>query len=149
MAISEFFAGKNFPASSNKCREQEAPERLDWAFTHFGTSHHQLTDVNNSNINIYLVFTMLSTTLLKPIKEGVFKVLIQSKRTRWFMDQTLCSAFVHGIVRVGYSPLFFYYELLDLQCEVDSVFVQGIWRVGSIQTVGLMMMSLSIGYSKH
>ena len=34
------------------------------------------------------------------------KVLIQNQRTRWFMAQTLHSAFVQGIVRVGYSLSF-------------------------------------------
>ena len=42
------------------------------------------------------------------------KVLIQNKRTRWFTAQTLSIAFVQGTVRVGYSPLFFYYELLKI-----------------------------------
>ena len=44
--------------------------------------------------------------LLTPIKESLvsFEVLIQNKRTQWFTDQILCSAFVQGNVRVGYSP---------------------------------------------
>ena len=32
------------------------------------------------------------------------------------MVQTLRNAFVEGIVRVGYSPIFFYYELL-IRCS--------------------------------
>ena len=47
------------------------------------------------------------------------KVLIQNKRTRWFMAGALRSAFVQGIVRVGYSPLFFYYELLIIGIWAD------------------------------
>ena len=45
--------------------------------------------------------------LLTPINESLvsLQVLIQSERTRWCTDQTLRSAFVQGIVRVGYSPL--------------------------------------------
>ena len=48
---------------------------------------------------------MLSTTLLTPISKSLvsLEVLIQNKRTRWFTDETLRSAFVQGIVRVGYS----------------------------------------------
>ena len=42
----------------------------------------------------------------------VLKVLIQNKITQWFTVRTLRSAFVRGTMRVGYSPLFFYYELL-------------------------------------
>ena len=49
---------------------------------------------------------MPSTTLLTPINVPLvsLKVLIQNERTRWFTDGTLRSAFVQGIVRVGYSP---------------------------------------------
>ena len=36
------------------------------------------------------------------------KVLIQNERTPWFTARTLRSASVQGIVRVGYSLLFFY-----------------------------------------
>ena len=53
---------------------------------------------------------MLFTPIIKSFV--ALKVLIQNERTRWFMARTLRSAFVQGIVRVGYSPLFFYYELL-------------------------------------
>ena len=47
---------------------------------------------------------MPSTTLLTPINVPLvsLKVLIQNERTRWFTDGTLRSAFVQGIVRVGY-----------------------------------------------
>ena len=48
------------------------------------------------------------------------KVLIQNKRTRWFTARTLRSAFVQGIVRVGYSPLFVYYELLVIANEINN-----------------------------
>ena len=49
---------------------------------------------------------MPSTMLLTPIDAPLvsLKVLIQNERTRWFTDRTLRSAFVQGIVRVGYSP---------------------------------------------
>ena len=49
---------------------------------------------------------MPSTTLLTPINAALvsLKVLIQNERTRWFLDETLRSVFVQGIVRVGYSP---------------------------------------------
>ena len=40
------------------------------------------------------------------------KVLMQNERTQWLTAQTLCSAFVQSIVRVGYSPSLPYYELL-------------------------------------
>ena len=70
-------------------------------------SHYQLADMNNTDIDIYLVFTMPSTTLLTPINKSLvsLKVLIQSERTQWFTDQTLRSVFVQGIVRFGYYPL--------------------------------------------
>ena len=62
--------------------------------------------VNNTNIDIYLVSTMPSIMLLTPINAPLvsLKALIQNERTRWSTDGTLCSAFVQGIVRVGYSP---------------------------------------------
>ena len=97
-------------ACSNKRCGLEAPEHK----IHWGMSCCQHADVNNTNIGIYLVSTIPSTTLLTPINMPLvsLKVLIQSERTRWFMDGTLRNAFVQGIVRVGYSPPFFYYELL-------------------------------------
>ena len=92
----------------------------DWALTialspllaikkclsNWGASCCQHADVNNTNIDIYLVSSMPSTTLLTPINALLvsLKVLIQNERTRWFTDGTLHSAFVQGIVRVGYSP---------------------------------------------
>ena len=53
---------------------------------------------------------MPSTTLLTPINESLvsLKALVQNERTRWLTDQTLCSAFVQGIVRVDYSPFLLY-----------------------------------------
>ena len=62
------------------------------------------------------IYTQRTTKLFTPIIKSfvALKVLIQNKRTRWFMARTLRSAFVQGTVRVGYSPLFFYYELLIL-----------------------------------
>ena len=59
------------------------------------------------------------------------KVLIQNERTRWFMVQTLRSAFVRGIVRVGYSPPLFCYALLprptmdfsNSRCWFSALFV--------------------------
>ena len=43
--------------------------------------------------------------MLTPIIKSfvTLKVLIQSERTQWFTVSTLRSAFVQGIVRVGYS----------------------------------------------
>ena len=60
------------------------------------------------------IYTQRTTKLFTPIIKSfvALKVLIQNERTRWFTARTLRSAFVQGIVRVGYSPLFFYYELL-------------------------------------
>ena len=49
------------------------------------------------------------------------KVLIQNERTRWFTVRTLCSAFVQGIVGVGYSPSFFYYELLVIYFQGKNI----------------------------
>ena len=70
------------------------------------TSLHEWYD-----IDIYTQRTTKLFTLI--IKSFVaLKVLIENERTRWFTAQTLRSAFVQGIVRVGYSPPFFYYELL-------------------------------------
>ena len=62
------------------------------------------------------IYTQRTTKLFTPmIKSFVaLKVLIQNERTRWFTVQTLSIAFVQGTVRVGYSPLFFYYELLKI-----------------------------------
>ena len=64
----------------------------------------------NDDIDIY---TQRTTKLFTPIIKSfvALKVLIQNERTRWFMAQTLHNAFVQGIVRVGYSPPSFYYEL--------------------------------------
>ena len=55
-----------------------------------------------------------TTKLFTPIIKSfvALKVLIQSERTRWFTAGTLRSAFVQGIVRVGYLLSLFYYELL-------------------------------------
>ena len=107
LTITESFAGKNSPASSNKCCKQETLERPGRAFINLGTSRYWLADVNNTNINIYLVFIMPNTTLLTPINNSLvsLKVLIKSKRTWWFTDWTLCNALVQGTVRVGYSSL--------------------------------------------
>ena len=60
------------------------------------------------------IYTQRTAKLFTPIIKafGALKVLIQNERTRWFTVRTLRSAFVQGIVRAGYSPLFFYYELL-------------------------------------
>ena len=41
--------------------------------------------------------------LLTPINESLVSLKV-NERTQWFMDQTLRSAFVQGIVKVGYSP---------------------------------------------
>ena len=62
------------------------------------------------------IYTQRTTKLFTPIIESfvALKVLIENKRTQWFTARTLRSAFVQGTVRVGYSPLFFYYELLVL-----------------------------------
>ena len=63
--------------------------------------------------------------LLTPINVPLvsLKVLIQNERTQWFTDGALRSAFVQGIVRVGYSPSLFYYELLlmiDVSRELEG-----------------------------
>ena len=63
------------------------------------------------NIDIYIQrTTKLLTHIIKSFV--TLKMLIQNERTRWFTAQTLCSAFVQGIVRVRYSPSLYYYELL-------------------------------------
>ena len=55
------------------------------------------------NTDIYIRKTKtLLTPIIKPFI--TLKVLIQNERTQWFMARTLCSAFVQGIVRFGYSP---------------------------------------------
>ena len=70
------------------------------------TSLHERYDID--------IYTQRTTKLFTPIIKSfvALKVLIQNERTRWFTARTLRRAFVQGIVRVGYSPLFFYYELL-------------------------------------
>ena len=70
------------------------------------TSLHDRYDID--------IYTQITTKPFTPIIKSfvALKVLIQNERTRWFTALTLCSAFVQGIVRVGYSPLFFHYELL-------------------------------------
>ena len=70
------------------------------------TSLHERYDID--------IYTQKTTKLFTPIIKFfvALKVLIQNERIRWFTVQTLRSEFVQGIVRVGYSPLFFYYELL-------------------------------------
>ena len=62
------------------------------------------------------IYTQRTTKLFTPIIKSfvALKVLIQNERTQWFTARTLCSAFVQGTVRVGYSPLFFYYQLLSV-----------------------------------
>ena len=73
------------------------------------------------------IYTQRTTKLFTPIIKSFVaqKVLIQNERTRWFMVQTLRSAFVQGIVRVGYSPPFFYYELL-LICNCMALLIVAI-----------------------
>ena len=82
------------------------PERPGVKFIGARPVVNMLTGVNNTNIDIYFVSTIPSTTLLTPINALLvsLKVLIQNERTRWFTDGILRSAFVQGIVRVGYSP---------------------------------------------
>ena len=76
------------------------------AFVAVNISSHE-----NYDIDIYKERT---TKLLTPIIGSlvIWKVLIQNKNIQWFMARTLRSAFVQGIVRVGYSPSLLYYELL-------------------------------------
>ena len=73
---------------------------------YWGVSCCQHADVNNTNIDIYIVSTMPSTMLITPINVPLvsLKVLIQNEQTQWFTYGTLRSVFVQGIVRVGYSP---------------------------------------------
>ena len=74
------------------------------------TSYHGRYDID--------IYTQRTTKLFTPIIKSfvALKVLIQNERTRWFTVRTLRSAFVQGIVRDRYSPIFFYYELLVSQC---------------------------------
>ena len=78
------------------------------------TSLHEWYDID--------IYTQRTTKLFTPIIKSfvALKVLIQNERTRWFTARTLRSAFVQGIVRVGYSPLFFYYELL-VSCNNNDI----------------------------
>ena len=73
------------------------------------------------------IYTQRTTKLFTPIIKSfvALKVLIQNERTRWFTARTLRSAFVQGIVRVGYSPLFFYYELLMISRTIFSIQIFG------------------------
>ena len=75
--------------------------------------------MNRYDIDIY---TQGTTKLFAPIIKSfvALKVLIQNERTRWFTARTSHSAFVQGIVRVGYSPLFFYYELLIEDTQIQK-----------------------------
>ena len=69
-----------------------------WVFLAGYTSSHE-----QYNINIYIQrITKLSTPIINTFV--TLKVLIQNERTLWFTAQTLCSAFVQGIVIVEYSP---------------------------------------------
>ena len=79
------------------------------------TSLHEWYDID--------IYTQRTTKLFTPIIKSfvALKVLIQNERTRWFTVRTLRSAFVQGIVRVGYSPLFFYYELLLLGAKCMEI----------------------------
>ena len=106
LTIALSLTGKNFSACSNKCRRLETSERLGVKFIGARPVVNMLHDVNNTNINIYLVSTMPSTMLLTPLNTPLvsLKVSIQNERTRWFTDGTLRSAFVQDIVRVEYSP---------------------------------------------
>ena len=101
-------AGKAY--ISSLCREWPAI-KFTQAFLSGYTSLHEQYHID--------IYTQRTTMLFTPtIKSFVaLKVLIQNKRTWWFTAGTLCSAFVQGIVWVGYSPVFFYYELLILSCN--------------------------------
>ena len=77
----------------------ESPDvKFIWRFLAGYTSSHDRYDVNFN--------TGRTTKLLIPIIKSfvILKVLIQNERTQWFTVRPLRSAFVQGIVRVGYSP---------------------------------------------
>ena len=61
------------------------------------------------------IYAQRTTKLLTPIiKSFVYlNMLIQNERTRWFMMWTSCSAFIQGIVRVGYPPCLLLLWILD------------------------------------
>ena len=84
-------------AEEHKHREWLAVEFIQVFLAGYTFSHERY------NIDIYIPRT---TNLLTPnVKSFVtLKVLIQNERTRWFTVRTSYSAFVQGIVRVGYSP---------------------------------------------
>ena len=81
-------------------RSDQPSNLLTEAFLAGYTSLHEQYDID--------IYTQRTTKLFTPIIKSfvALKVLIQNERTRWFMAQTLHSAFVQGIVRVGYSPYF-------------------------------------------
>ena len=79
--------------------------KLIQAFLVGYTSSHEWYDID--------IYTQRTTNLLTPIIKSfvALKMLIQNERTRWFTAQTLCSTFVQGIVRVGYSLLLLLWTL--------------------------------------
>ena len=76
------------------------PRTTTFCSFHCSMFCYRLVDMNNTNIIIYLVFTMPSTTLLTLISESLvsLKVLIQNQSTWWFTDQTLRSVLVQRIL---------------------------------------------------
>ena len=85
---------------SSLCHEWLVVVEFTQAFLAGYTYLHEQYDIN--------IYTQRTTKLFTPIIKSfvALKVLIQNERTRWFTAQTLCSVFVQGIVRVGYSPYF-------------------------------------------
>ena len=79
-------------------------------------------------IDIYIQRT---TKLFTPIIKFfvVMIVLIQNERTQWCTERTLCRAFVQGIVRDGYSPLFFYYELLLILMAKNVYLIESVIKI--------------------
>ena len=79
------------------CREWPAIKSIQAFLAGYISSYERY------NIDIYIQRT---TKLLTPIIKSIatLKLLIQNKRTWWFMAQTFCSAFVQNIVRIGYLP---------------------------------------------
>ena len=98
MRIAESFTGKIFPLN-------------DRTPIHCGTSCYRLADVNNTNIDINLVSTMPSTTLLTPIN----KSLKRQYKTRELdgLWTKVCIVHLYKVLwELDTLPSFFYYKLL-------------------------------------